>query len=57
MSNSISNSKFVALTYTITDETDEVLERIDVPITYIQGRDSYYRTLIDGLSSEKNNSR
>ena len=40
MSENIRNSKFVALTYTITDDTDEVLERIDVPITYIQGRDS-----------------
>ena len=40
MSESIRNSKFVALTYTITDDTDEILERIDVPITYIQGRDS-----------------
>jgi FKBP-type peptidyl-prolyl cis-trans isomerase SlyD len=40
MSESIRNSKFVALTYTITDDTDETLERIDVPITYIQGRDS-----------------
>ena len=40
MSENIRNSKFVALTYTITDDTDEILERIDVPITYIQGRDS-----------------
>ena len=40
MSDSIKKSKYVALTYTITDDTDEILERIDVPITYIQGRDS-----------------
>lgn len=40
MSESIRKSKFVALTYTITDDTDEVLERIDVPITYIQGKNS-----------------
>lgn len=40
MSNSIQKSKFVSLTYTITDETDEVLERIDVPISYIQGSNS-----------------
>ena len=40
MSDSIQKSKFVALTYTITDDTDEILERIDVPITYIQGMSS-----------------
>ena len=40
MSESIKHSKYVALTYTITDDTNEVLERIDVPITYIQGMHS-----------------
>ena len=40
MSNSIQKSKFVSLTYTITDDTDELLERIDVPICYIQGSNS-----------------
>lgn len=40
MSESIKKFKFVALTYTITDDTDEILEQIDVPITYIHGRDS-----------------
>jgi len=40
MSESIRKFKFVALTYTITDDTDEILERIDVPITYIQGKNS-----------------
>lgn len=37
MAEKISKNKFVSLTYTITDETDEILERIDLPIQYIQG--------------------
>lgn len=40
MTDRISNSKYVALTYTITDETDEILERIDLPITFIHGKDN-----------------
>lgn len=36
----ISKNKFVSLTYTITDTSGEILERIDLPIQYIQGRDS-----------------
>lgn len=40
MSEKICKNKFVALTYTITDETDEVLERIDLPIQYIHGTKS-----------------
>jgi len=37
MSEKISKNKFVSLTYTITDEDDNILERIDMPIQYIQG--------------------
>jgi FKBP-type peptidyl-prolyl cis-trans isomerase SlyD len=40
MSDSISKNKYVSLTYTITDESGDVLERIDLPINYIHGRDS-----------------
>lgn len=39
-SNVISKDKFVSLTYTITDTAGEILERIDLPIQYIHGRDS-----------------
>lgn len=37
MSDKITKNKFVSLTYTITDEDDNILERIDMPIQYIQG--------------------
>ena len=37
MSDKISKNKFVSLTYTITDEENNILERIDMPIQYIQG--------------------
>ncbi len=37
MSNKISQNKFVSLTYTITDEDNNILERIDMPIQYIHG--------------------
>jgi FKBP-type peptidyl-prolyl cis-trans isomerase SlyD len=37
MSEKISQNKFVSLTYTITDEDNNILERIDMPIQYIQG--------------------
>ena len=37
MSDKISKNKFVSLTYTITDEDKNVLERIDMPIHYIHG--------------------
>ncbi len=37
MSDKISKNKFVSLVYTITDEQDNILERIDMPIQYIQG--------------------
>ena len=41
MSNTtIKKDKFVSLTYTITDTSGEVLERIDLPIQYVHGRDS-----------------
>ncbi len=40
MSNiNIEKDKFVSLTYTITDASGEVLERIDLPIQYVHGRD------------------
>jgi len=37
MSDKITQNKFVSLVYTITDEDDNILERIDMPIQYIQG--------------------
>jgi FKBP-type peptidyl-prolyl cis-trans isomerase SlyD len=37
MSDKITKNKFVSLTYTITDENDNILERIDMPVQYIQG--------------------
>ena len=37
MSDKISNNKFVSLVYTITDDDDNILERIDMPVQYIQG--------------------
>lgn len=40
MTNSICKDKYVSLTYTISDEKGDILERIDLPINYIQGRDS-----------------
>jgi FKBP-type peptidyl-prolyl cis-trans isomerase SlyD len=40
MKHQIQQDKFVALTYTITDENNEILERIEMPIDYIHGRDS-----------------
>ena len=40
MSDKISNNKFVSLVYTITDEENNILERIDMPIQYIQGAKS-----------------
>ncbi len=40
MTDTIKKDKFVSLTYTITDENNEILERMDLPIKYIHGRDS-----------------
>ncbi len=40
MSETIKRDKYVSLTYTITDENDDVLERIDMPISYVHGRDN-----------------
>ncbi len=37
MSEKIVQNKFVSLVYTITDKEDNLLERIDMPIQYIQG--------------------
>lgn len=35
----IKKDKYVSLTYTITDEAGEILERLDLPVNFIQGRD------------------
>ncbi len=40
MSETISKNKHVTLTYAVSDEDGEVIERIDVPIQYIQGSQS-----------------
>ena len=40
MSEKITHNKFVSLVYTITDDDDNILERIDMPIQYIQGAKS-----------------
>lgn len=40
MTNKIKRDRLVSLTYTITDENNEILERIDMPVSYIHGRDS-----------------
>jgi FKBP-type peptidyl-prolyl cis-trans isomerase SlyD len=40
MSDIIRKNKFVSLSYTITDENDNILERIDMPIQYIHGANS-----------------
>ncbi|HHJ34667.1 MAG TPA: peptidylprolyl isomerase [Gammaproteobacteria bacterium] len=40
MSDKITHNKFVSLVYTITDDDDNILERIDMPIQYIQGAGS-----------------
>jgi FKBP-type peptidyl-prolyl cis-trans isomerase SlyD len=40
MSDIIAKNKFVSLTYTITDETDEIVERIDLPVPLILGHNS-----------------
>lgn len=39
MSDTIEQDKFVSLTYTITDDSGDVLERTDIPISFIYGRD------------------
>lgn len=41
MSEKIVNKKFVSLIYTITDDTNAILERVDTPIQYIQGSKSH----------------
>ena len=40
MTDTIKRDKFVSLTYTITDEHNDILERIDMPVNYVHGRDS-----------------
>ena len=40
MTETIKRDKFVSLTYTITDENNEILERIDMPVNYVHGRES-----------------
>ncbi len=40
MAKHIKKDKYVSLTYTITDDIGKVLERIDLPINFIQGRDA-----------------
>ncbi|RKZ63303.1 MAG: peptidylprolyl isomerase [Gammaproteobacteria bacterium] len=37
MSDKITKNKFVSLVYTITDDENNILERIDIPIQHIQG--------------------
>lgn len=41
MSEKITKNKLVSLIYTITDEDNNILERIDTPIQYIQGIKSH----------------
>jgi FKBP-type peptidyl-prolyl cis-trans isomerase SlyD len=41
MSERIKKDKYVSLSYTITDEAGEILERTDLPIHFIQGRDGH----------------
>ena len=40
MTDTIKRDKYVSLTYTITDENNDLLERNDVPISYVHGRDN-----------------
>lgn len=40
MTDTIKRDKFVSLTYTITDEHNDILERIEMPVNYVHGRDS-----------------
>jgi FKBP-type peptidyl-prolyl cis-trans isomerase SlyD len=40
MTEMISKDKYVSLTYSISDEQGETLERIDLPVKYIQGHKS-----------------
>lgn len=40
MADTIAKNKFVSLVYNITDETQEVLERIDLPVPLILGHNS-----------------
>lgn len=46
MSQQIKKDMFVALTYNITDESGDVLERSEMPINYVHGRDEQIITRI-----------
>jgi FKBP-type peptidyl-prolyl cis-trans isomerase SlyD len=48
MTETIKRDKFVSLTYSITDENNEILERIDMPVNYVHGRD---RQVIDKIET------
>ncbi|MCK4704566.1 MAG: peptidylprolyl isomerase [Gammaproteobacteria bacterium] len=48
MADIIAKNKFVSLTYTITDETGEIVERIDLPVPLILGHNSQ---LIDKIEN------
>ena len=41
MTETIKQDKFVSLTYTITDQNNEILEHIEMPVNYVHGRDSH----------------
>ena len=41
MTDTIKRDKFVSLTYTITDQNNEILEHIEMPVNYVHGRDSH----------------
>lgn len=36
----IGTNKVVSVTYTILDESNEIIEKIDIPVSYLHGRDS-----------------
>ena len=48
MADIIAKNKFVSLTYSITDDTDEIVERIDLPVPLILGHNSQ---LIDKIEN------
>lgn len=47
MTDTITKDKFVSLTYTISSQNGDILERVDLPINYIQGRDSHVISKIE----------
>jgi FKBP-type peptidyl-prolyl cis-trans isomerase SlyD len=40
MTDTITRNKFVSLIYTVTDDNNDILERNDMPVNYIHGRDN-----------------